>query len=375
MSEKINNLRVAIVHHWLIRMRGGEKVLEALCELFPQAVIYTHVVDKSRISPALLKHEIRTTFIQKLPKATRHYQKYVFLMPLALEQLDLREFDLVISIESGPSKGVITRSDCLHICYCNTPMRYLWDFYQDYLNSASPLIRLFMIPLFHKLRIWDVTSANRVDYFIANSETIRKRITKWWRRESEVIYPPVSLPRLESTVENSKRVFSENEEYYLYLGALVQYKRADLAVQVCTELNKNLVVIGEGNEKEKLKAAAGPNVKFLGFASDGDVQNYLAHCKALLFPGEEDFGIVPLEAQAFGRPVIAYNKGGATETVSKETGVFFDHQTKEDLAEAIRRFEKIPQDFWNLNTFKEHVAAFSKERFIAEIKSFVEQRL
>jgi glycosyltransferase involved in cell wall biosynthesis len=254
-------------------------------------------------------------------------------------------------------------------------MRYLWDFYQDYLNSASPLIRLFMIPLFHKLRIWDVTSANRVDYFIANSETIRKRITKWWRRESEVIYPPVSLPRLESTVENSKRVFSENEEYYLYLGALVQYKRADLAVQVCTELNKNLVVIGEGNEKEKLKAAAGPNVKFLGFASDGDVQNYLAHCKALLFPGEEDFGIVPLEAQAFGRPVIAYNKGGATETVSKETGVFFDHQTKEDLAEAIRRFEKIPQDFWNLNTFKEHVAAFSKERFIAEIKSFVEQRL
>lgn len=199
MDERtLPHLRVAVIHYWLTGMRGGEKVVEALCRIFPQADIYTHVVRPEALSETITSHPIHTTFIQKLPGSVRHYQKYLPLMPLALEQLDLRGYDLVISSESGPAKGVITRADTPHICYCHSPMRYLWDFYQDYLESAGAVTRLLMRPLFHRLRLWDYASAQRVDHVIANSRTVARRVKRWWGKEAAVIHPPVDISRFSS---------------------------------------------------------------------------------------------------------------------------------------------------------------------------------
>ena len=344
-------------------MRGGERVLEALCELFPEAVIFTNVVNRKILPASITKHEIRTTFIQKIPGSQRHYQKLLPLMPIALEQLDLSEFDLVISNESGPAKGVITRSDALHICYCFSPMRYLWDMYPDYLKTSNFLIRLFMVPCFHYLRLWDVSTANRVDNFLTISHAVKARVKRWWKRDSEVLYPPVDLVRLKATSDDSFVSPFGDEPYYIYLGALVSYKRVDLAVEVCRTLGKNLLVIGSGSEFKKLKEFSGDKIKFITNADDKLVKQALSNAKALLFPGEEDFGIVVLEAMACQTPVIAYRRGGAIDTVTEDTGLFFLEQTKESLAEAIAKFENIPENFWKKENFLDHVNKFSKENF------------
>lgn len=357
-------LKVAIVHYWLLSMRGGEKVLEALCELFPEAHIYTHVYDPTNLPPSITSRSIHTTFIQKLPFARRFYQKYLPLMPLALEQLDLTGYDLVISCESGPAKGVITRPDALHICYCHTPMRYLWDQYYLYRRNAGWLTRLLMPLLIHRLRIWDVASAARVDHFIANSVAVRARIRKFYRRESVCIAPPCDVDAFE--------VQSQRDECYLYVGQLVAYKRVDLAIQACNELRKPLVIIGDGEERARLEQIAGPTIRFLGKAPFAVLKEHYSRCRALLFPGEEDFGIVPVEAMASGRPVIAFKRGGALDTVIEgTTGIYFSDQSVKSLIEAMGQFERMESEFDPAEIVR-HAQGFGKQVFLRRMRKQIE---
>ena len=364
-------MRVALIHYWLVNMRGGEKVLESLCRLFPEADIYTHVCDPAILSPTLRRHTIKTTFIQKLPCSLRAYQKYLPLMPLALEQIDLRGYDLVISSESGPAKGVLTHTDTPHICYCHSPMRYLWDFYQDYLEEAGAFTRLLMRPIFHRLRMWDVLSANRVDHFAANSHTVARRIARHYRREAEVIHPPVDVDQFAPRGD----AYPAPGDYYLCLGQLTGYKRVDIAVQAFTRMHKKLVVIGQGPEEARLKAMAGPSVTFLGRLDGPAMIQHLQQCKALIFPGEEDFGMVPVEAMAAGRPVIAYAKGGAMETVvDGKTGLFFAAQTPDSLQEAVGRFEAAPESF-DPATLTAHARQFSEDVFATSFMALVHKAM
>jgi glycosyltransferase involved in cell wall biosynthesis len=358
-------MRVAIVHYWLVNMRGGERVLEALCELFPEADIFTHVYAPDRISETIRRHRVRTTFVAKLPWACRLYQSYLPLMPLALEQLDLREYDLVISSESGPAKGVLTRPDALHVCYCHTPMRYVWNMYQEYREGLPGMKRWAMSLLLHKIRQWDVSSAARVDHFVANSYNVARRIRKYYRRDAMVIPPPVDLERFGGVRP------SRCGDFYLCIGQLIQYKKVGVAVRAFNQLGKRLVVIGEGKEREALGKIAGPNITFLDRVDDAVLKDYYARCRALVFTAEEDFGIVPLEAMAAGKPVIAYGRGGARETVVPgRTGIMFPNQTSESLAEAVLRFERTELAF-DAAEIAAHAATFSKERSKRSFLDFV----
>ncbi len=367
--------KVALVHYWLLHMRGGEKVLEALCRMYPEAHIYTHVVQKEKLSPLLQSRVIHTSFISRLPLALKLYQKYLPLMPLALEQLDLTDYDLIISSESGPAKGVLTRADATHVCYCHSPMRYLWDFYPQYLASASSLVRLAMRPLFSSLRQWDVLSAQRVDHFVANSKTVRKRIAKHWRREAAVVHPPVDVQRFSLSP-------CEREDFYFCMGQLVDYKRVDIAIEACLRLHKRLVIVGDGEMRARYEAlvqslaqdaAHAALIEFRGRADDATVQDLYNRCAALLFPGEEDFGIVPLEAMATGAPVLAFGKGGATETVvDGVTGLFFHEQKVEALCQCMQDFEKKRAHF-NGERIREHAISFDEERFAKEMFTQIEQ--
>jgi glycosyltransferase involved in cell wall biosynthesis len=348
-------LKVAIIHYWLVNMRGGEKVVEALCELFPQADIFTHVYAPEKISSIINRHNIKTTFIQKLPAAREKYQAYLPLMPLALEKLDLRSYDLVISSESGPSKGVITRPDTLHICYCHTPMRYLWDMYQDYLESTKGITKLLMPYLSHYLRVWDFSSAARVDHFIANSEFVSLRIRKFYRREAQVIHPPVATGEFSFS--------DQKEDFYLVVGQLVTYKKADLAVEAFNRLGKRLIIIGEGAQRSVLEKLAKANITIMGRQPFKVIADHYKRCKALIFPGVEDFGIVPVEAMASGTPVIAFKKGGVLETViDGKTGIFFNEQTPDSLINAVIRFESI-ESFFNNHEIATHSKHFDKKVF------------
>lgn len=347
-------------------MGGGEKVLEALCRLYPDAHIYTHVLDRANVSPGIASHPITTTFIDKLPFSKKNYPRYLPLMPFALEQLDLTDYDLVISSESGPAKGVVTRADTPHICYCHTPMRYLWDNWPEYLAASGLLTRCAMRLLLPGLRRWDVASSFRVDRFVANSHNVARRIRKHWRREAAVVPPPVNI-------ETFTAQKSPGGDHYVCFGRLTAYKRMDIAVQACTRLNRPLVVLGEGEEIGRLKAMAGPTVRFLGRLSDKEVATVLAASRALLFPGEEDFGIVPLEAAASGVPVLAYARGGALETVRpEETGLLFNEQTPESLATAILKFEEDEMRF-NPAAIRAHAEKFSEQQFRSRFMHEVEQ--
>jgi glycosyltransferase involved in cell wall biosynthesis len=348
--------RVALVHYWLISWRGGEKVLEALARLFPDADIYTHVYDPEVIAASpLAGREIRTTFIHRLPFAKRLYQEYLPLMPIALEQLDLSGYDLVISSESGPAKGLVLPPHVAHLCYCHTPMRYVWDMYHDYLAHAGWFMQLMMRPLIHYLRIWDRLSADRVDHFIANSAFVAKRIAKFYRRDAEVLYPPIEIDEFQLT--------TGHEGFYLIVGALVRYKKADLAVRAFNRLGLPLVVIGDGELHADLKSIAGPNVKVLGRQSRAVILDHYRRCKALVFPGVEDFGIVPLEAMATGKPVLAYGRGGALETVvDGVTGLHFHEQTEDALIATVERIERGEIQF-DAVAIRSHAASFDIANF------------
>lgn len=324
--------RVAIVHYWLVIMRGGERVVERLLHMFPNADLYTHVYDPKVVSDVIRNRPVHTTFIQKLPGAGRHYQKYLPLMPMALEELDLTGYDLVISSESGPAKGVITAPEATHLCYVHSPMRYLWDHYHNYKSSAGILTRAAMPFLFHRLRQWDTSSAARVDTFVANSNFISKRIEKAWRRESTVVHPPVDT----SLFHKSKDL----RDHYLWVGQMTPYKRADLAVDAFNKLKLPLLMVGDGEMAAGLRKRALPNITFISRMNFDDLRNAYATSRGLIFTAEEDFGIVPVEMMASGRPVLAYGRGGALDSVAENvSGMFFREQTVESLIDAVRAFE------------------------------------
>lgn len=359
--------RIAIVHYWIVTWRGGEKVLEALVKRFPDADVYTHVYDPAVVAASPLADKtIRTTFIHRLPFAKRLYQKYLPLMPMALEQLDLSAYDLVISTESGPAKGVIVPPETAHVCYCFTPMRYVWDMYHDYLAHAGWFTRLMMRPLIHYLRLWDRLSADRVDHFLADSAFVAKRINKFYRREAQVLYPPIEIDEFQ--------LASRHEGFYLVVGALVRYKKADLAVQAFNQLGLPLVVIGDGELLDEIKAIAGPNIQVLGRQSRAAILSHYERCKALVFPGVEDFGIVPLEAMATGKPVLAYARGGALETVVDGlTGLHFHEQTVAGLSQAVLKLEQGEVQF-NPEAIRAHAAKFDIEHFNAQLTAFVRDK-
>ena len=316
-------------------MRGGEKVLEVLCRMFPDADIFTHVADPAKLSATLTRHKIIQTRIGRMPFARVLYQKYLPLMPRALEELDLTGYDLVISSEAGPAKGVIAPPNAPHLCYCHSPMRYLWDQYHLYRNGAGFVTRAAMPYFAHGLRQWDVTSAQRVDGFVANSNFVAQRIKKYWRRDADVVAPPVSVHDFHPKPK------SELGDFYLWAGELAPYKRPDLAIAAFKALEKPLVVIGGPDARvQALKPGAGPQTTFLGNVSFEVLKDHMARCRALIFPGEEDFGIVPVEVMASGRPVIAYGQGGVLDSVEDgKTGLLFKDQTIEGLTEAVRKFE------------------------------------
>lgn len=328
-------MRTAIVHYWLVKMRGGEKVLEALCRLMPDADIFTLFYDPERVSPFLRSRRIHTSFLNPL---RRHYRTLLPLAPMALEQFDLRDYDLVVSSESGPAKGVLTASGTRHVCYCHTPMRYLWDLHPAYSREWAPswLTRVAMAPLTHYLRLWDFASAARVDEFIANSLNVQRRIAKTYRRGSSVIYPPV----------NTETFYARPAaDYYLIVSELVSYKQIDYAVRWFSKCGRRLLVVGGGPEYRPLQRLAGPSVEFCGRVSDGELREILSTCRALIVPGEEDFGITPVEALASGKPVIALGRGGALESVPPGCGVFYDAATDGALRDAVIRFERIEDRF------------------------------
>lgn len=319
----------------MVSMRGGERVLEALCRMFPDADIYTHVVNPAGISKTIARHNITTSFISRLPMARHLYKKYLPLMPYALEALDLSGYDLILSSEAGPAKGIIPPPDAAHICYCHSPMRYIWDQYHVYAKGTDPITKALMLPISHKMRIWDESSAARVDHFIANSQHVQKRIRKYYRRDANIVFPPVAVDAFAPVTSQ------EFGDYYLWVGELVHYKRPDIAIEAFTRSRKKLLVIGEGPERKTLQRVSGDNITFLGKASFSTLKYHYARCRALIFPGEEDFGIVPVEVQASGRPVIAYKRGGILDTVrDNETGIFFDQCNADALILAVERFEE-----------------------------------
>ncbi len=372
MNSLLSNLRVAIVHYWFVGRAGGERVVESLCEMLPQADLFSLVADRSTMAPALRSKKLQTSFLQHVPGATRFHRHLLFFEPLALEQFDLSDYDLVISSESGPAKGVITSSKTCHVCYCHSPMRYIWDMYPAYRRSMNPLVGSVFAIAAHYMRLWDYAAAARVDFFVANSKFVASRIRKYYGRESSVIYPPVEAA--------AGTVGTPPGGYYTAIGRLVDYKRFDLAVRACTELGRRLTVIGDGPELKRLRRIAGPTIEFLGKVSDGELRANLAGSRALLFPGEEDFGIVPVEAQSFGRPVIAYGSGGALETVRGDlpdsprvedpTGVFFDEQSPSKLAEAIIRFEA-RQDRFCAEKIRQHALEFDAAVFKKRMEEFL----
>ncbi len=354
-------MKVAIVHDWLTVYGGAESIIRILHSLFPDAPIYTTVYDPDRMPADFRKMEIHTSFIQKLPFAKKRYTNYLPFMPRAFEQFDLTGYDLVISSNTCCSKGVITGPDTLHICYCNTPMRYGWEFYHEYVDKKNGPARFFISCMMKKIRIWDRLSADRVDLFIANSKNVARRIRKHYRRDSYVIYPPVRTSMFQKSEDGG--------QFYLAVSRLVPYKRIDLVVDAFTELGLPLKVIGDGSEYAAIAAKAGPNVEMLGRLEDEQVLAHMQSCKAFVFPGEEDFGITPIEAQACGKPVIAFGKGGALETVVKDqTGVFFYEQTKEALINAVRQFETMTFD---AGVIRSHAEAFSEERFTKELYDYI----
>lgn len=359
-------MKIAIVHYWLVGMRGGEKVLESLCRLYPDADIFTHVYDPAAMSATIKAHKVQTSFIARLPFAARNYRSYLPLMPLALEQLDLRGYDVIISSESGPAKGIIPPPGALHICYCHSPMRYVWNMFHDYRERSGFATRLAMPLLSHYIRNWDVLSATRVHSFAANSRTVAQRLRTYYRRDATVIYPPVAVEDFAPTPD-------EVGDFWLMVGELVPYKRPELAVEAFNRSGRKLVVIGGGEMLPRLRAMAKPNVSVLGAQPFDALKRNYARCRALIFPGEEDFGIVPVEAMASGRPVVAYGRGGATESVvDGVTGVFFDNQTVEDILDAVDRCEALRLD---PQAIVAQAKSFSGDRFASRMKTFVDDCL
>jgi len=361
-------MKTAIVHYWLVNMRGGEKMLEALLELYPQADIFTHVYDPKSVSDIIKGKRVFTSRINRLPFVKKLYPLYMPLMPDALLDFNLQDYDLIISSEAGPAKGIVPNPDAYHICYCHSPMRYLWDMYHEYFKRKNAVVRFFMKRLIPSLRVWDITSANLVDRFVTNSQYVAKRIYRYYKREAEVVFGPVPI-------EQYKKIIRKPLDYYLLFGQITDYKRADIAINACVKSGRKLIVAGGGPKKKVIrKYRKNSLLAFKGKVSDEEAASLFAGALALLYPGIEDLGLVPIEAQAAGCPVIAYRGGGALETVKEnETGIFFDEQTPESLITAMDHFEKNLK-FHNREVFNDHVKQFSKEAFIERMNRVINER-
>ncbi|MFM8269155.1 MAG: glycosyltransferase [Pseudomonadota bacterium] len=365
MPTSYQNLKVAIIHDWLTGMRGGEQVLDAILELFPNAELFTLLYSPGKLNTRIENRPIHVSFLNRLPRVEKYYRFLLPFFPLAIERFDLNRFDVIISSSHCVAKGVIPRPDALHVCYCHTPMRYIWDRTHDYFKSQ--VLQPLFAPALHYLRIWDTSSSNRVDYFIANSNWTRSRIRKYYRREASVLNPFF-------TANLFLPLNPLKESYYLVVSAFAPYKRIDLAIQACNKLNRKLIIIGNGQEDKKLRSMAGPQITFLGKAPLETLKEMYAGAKALLFPGQEDFGITPLEAMASGTPVIAFNQGGVTETVvENKTGLFFKEQTVESLCEAILKFESMEKE-WRDDCVNQS-QLFTRDLFQKKFAEFMEIKL
>ena len=364
-------MKTALVHEFLITWGGSDLVVQKFAEIYPEAPIYTSIYDENQIGAHFEGKRIITSFLQKVPFSKTKHRFLMPFFPLAFESFDLNGYDVVLSSHHMSAKSVITPAETCHICFVHTPMRYAWDHFPQYMSEFGHIAQIPMRILFHYLRMHDVTAANRVDYFIANAHNVARRIKKHYRRDAEVIHSPVLADKFS--------ISEKIDDYYLVVSRLVPYKRVDLAVEAFNKLGKKLLVAGSGPELNSLKKSAGPNIEFLGFVPDEQIPEYYSKCRAFVFPGDEDFGITPLEAQASGRPVIAYGSGGALETVvGGKTGVFFEEQKIDSLIEAVNKFERIEFDpvkirshaeQFDVSVFKRKIAEFVESKY-SEWKSF-----
>ena len=360
-------MKIALVHDYLVQYGGAERVLECFMELYPEAPIYTLVHNEKLMRGIFDQKKIKTSFIQKLPFAQNRHRIFPQLMPVAIEGLDLSGYDVVLSDSSSYAKGVITSPDTLHICYMHTPMRYAWDDCQKYTQDFYfPGFVKKLVPFFmNYIRIWDRLSIERVDKLIANSNFVARRIQKYYKRDSVVIHPPVNTGNF--------YLGEKQEDYYLMVGRLIAYKRFDIAIKAFNRLKLPLKIIGSGPELSRLKKLAGPTIEFLGRVSDEQLARYYASCQAFIFPQEEDFGIVAIEAMAAGRPLIAYRGGDIPEhMIEGVTGVFFDNQTAEGVLEAVGKFRS---SSFNPKTIRERALKFDRSIFKEKIRLFVEREM
>ncbi|MBD3379392.1 MAG: glycosyltransferase [Candidatus Omnitrophica bacterium] len=357
-------------------MRGGEKCLEVFCEIFPQATVFTLLHNKGSVSPVIESMDIRTSFIQGMPGAARGYRNYLPLFSRAVESFDLSGYDLVLSSSHCVAKGARPRGKALHICYCYTPVRYAWKFFDQYFGDSGSLRRALISFAVKRLKKWDLSTNKRVDYFIAISDNVKNRIKDYYSRSSDVIYPPVKIP-------SESEVSPDDKGYYLVVSAMEPYKKVDLAVKAFNAIGEKLVIAGKGSRLEELRSSAAENIEFTGWVDDEALADLYKGCKALVFPGEEDFGIVPVEAQSYGKPVIAYGRGGARETVrafdgkndsGNATGVFFGEQTVDSLAGAVRVFEENGSVFDPVS-IRRNSLRFDRKNFKRSIEDYIDSKL
>lgn len=344
-------------------MRGGERVLEALMDLFPTADVYTLFHDKRKIDSKIASRIVQSSFLQKIPGIKKIYRFLLPLLPATIEAFKLRNYDLVLSTSHCVAKGVIPPPGAVHICYIFSPARYVWTHFDQYFGRVPKPLRFLAHLMAHYIRLWDVQTASRVDHFIANSHNVAGRVRRFYGREASVAHSPIDW---------DKFMIGSPENFYLYVGALVPYKRADLAIAACNELQRTLKIIGDGSELKRLQKKAGPTIEFLGWRSPEERNRYYSSCRAVLFPGEEDFGLVPVEAMASGRPVIALSRGGALETVTSETGIFFGTPHKDSLIQAIERFEA-REELFAPQQIREHTRQFDRGVFLKKITEIIAQ--
>lgn len=355
-------MRIAIVHDYLNQYGGAEKVVEAIHEVYPEAPIFTSIYDREKVPRLFSEMDIRTSFMQRLPLNSRLYRAYMPFYPFAFERLNLKGYDLVLSSSSAWAKGVLTEPEAVHICYCHSPMRFAWS-YDEYVwpERGIPLRRSLLPLILSYVRLWDEVTANRVDHFVANSQAVARRIAKYYKREATVINPPVDTDAFQPE--------PGYDDYYLVLSRLMPYKRIDIVVEAFNRLRLPLRVVGTGRDQERLKSMAAGNIQFLGFVERPQLRRLLGRCRALVFPGEEDFGITAVEAQAAGRPVIAYGAGGALESIREgETGLFFGAQTPEAVVNAVESFD--PARF-DSQAIRRHAEGFSRAAFQQKIRDFI----
>lgn len=363
----MRNLKVAIVHDYMNQMGGAERVVAVFHKMFPEAPIYTTIVDRDKLLAEFEDADIRTTWMQRIPGILSKFKLFFWLYPFAVRSMNVKGYDLILSSSSAYAKGVRKGRQGTHVCYCHAPMRFAWDF-ETYMDSVQMpnLVKRIAKWFTYPLQVWDKNNSKRVDSLIANSSIVKKRIGQWYGMDASIIFPPVEISRFSIDEENA-------EDYFLVVSRLVSYKKIDLAVEACTRLGKRLLVVGDGPDRQRLEQLAGDTVTFLGRRSDEEVVRYMQRCKALIFPGIEDFGITPLEVNACGRPIIAYHEGGALDTVvAEKTGLFFEEQSVDSLSAVMRSFDQYE---WNPESIRQHAEKFSEDIFITRLQSSIDSLL